>query len=325
MWCCLSTKEVDEETVRDPAPIWGPSMAATGEYSLRAYLRDLEWWYQTLSGDVTPAQRTKAILYGLRGEAYGMFSEMTAGDFLQGAVVNGVQLTPVQYITARLVEHFGDNDEEMRRRVDKKFYNFEVQPREMYEEFLMRYERERQHQEAEGQHEWRWEDHSRRIIQLSNFPGHVRDKLFAAIQYAFPTTQADYHRMLQVCRTLYRLHLDGNNQTVIADAMRGQDYELVSRASTRGHRSRDNYLLQVESANHWSTYDGDFSAGAWQHYPASFEAPSSSSHASTTGQSLSVEIREDSATFYSTPLSVKKYQDEVCVSSWWRTILVIRL
>jgi len=51
-------------TVRDPAPIWGPSMAAIGEYSLKAYLRDLEWWYQTLGSDVTPAQRTKAILYG---------------------------------------------------------------------------------------------------------------------------------------------------------------------------------------------------------------------------------------------------------------------
>ena len=75
-------------TARDPAPVWGPSMAATGEYSLKAYLRDLEWWYQTLGSDVTPAQRTRAILFGLRGEAYGMFSRMTAGDFLQGAVVN---------------------------------------------------------------------------------------------------------------------------------------------------------------------------------------------------------------------------------------------
>jgi len=287
-------------------------MAATGEYSLKAYLRDLEWWYQTLGSDVTPAQRTRAILFGLRGEAYGMFSRMTAGEFLQGTVVNGVQLTPVQYITARLAEHFGDNDEEMRRRVDKKFLHFEVRHREMYEEFVTRYERERQYQEAEGLREWRWEEHSRRILQLSAFPAFVRDKVLTAIQYKFPATQAEYHRMLQVCRTLYRMHLDDNNQTIMADVMRGQDYELVPRASTRGQNSRDNYLLQVESANQWSMYDSDAGVSTWQQYPASFGA-SSSSQASAAGQSISFEARPKSATFYSTPLSQDEYDDAVSV------------
>jgi len=71
-------------------------MQASGQLSLREYLRRLEWWNQGLSPDVTQAQRVRLVLDGLRGGARTLFGRLSAGQLLAGTDHNGRSLPPLE-------------------------------------------------------------------------------------------------------------------------------------------------------------------------------------------------------------------------------------
>ena len=103
-----------------------------------------------MSPDVTQAQRVRAILEGLQGGARTLFGRLIAGQLLSGIQHHGRVLPLVEYICAKRIEHFKEDDAVMRRKVDEEFLNLEVHPRESYDEFLLRYEDARGHQAVEG-------------------------------------------------------------------------------------------------------------------------------------------------------------------------------